>query len=317
MLLILTNSKDVTADYLASVLIRCDVPHLRLDTDTALELVGVEYAGGKPLLRLNGGWHPPGAFTNVWYRRPERLKHPASPTPESKFVVEEWAEALEGFLAHIDEARWVNHPARNVLASHKLEQLSRAESFGLTTPDTLVTHDPDRLRAFFARHGGAVIVKPMASGYVERPDGEQDSQVYTNRVGPKHLSNLDDLCGCPALFQRLVDKASDVRITVLEGAFHAVELTARDDDGGQRCDIRRNNMDDVTYRRIELPTGVRDRLAALVASYRLRFAAIDMAITRAGEWVFFEVNPNGQWAWLDLCGATDIAASFVSAFTAR
>ncbi len=318
MLLILTNSLDVTADYLGSVLARRNVPFLRLDTDTALQHVGVEYEAGGPLVRLGGEWHPPERFTNIWYRRPERLRQVgAAQTPESKFVVEEWAEALEGFLAHIEEARWMNHPSRNVLASHKLEQLSRANSFGLRTPETLVTQDPDRFREFYTRHRGAVIVKPMASGYVERHEEERDSLVYTNRVGPEHLNDLDDLRGCPTLFQRLIEKACDVRITVVDGDMYSVELTAREPDGSQRCDIRRNNMDDVSYRAITLPDEVRAKVAALVASYRLRFAAIDMAVTPAGEWVYFEVNPNGQWAWLDLCGATNIAASFVSAFSTR
>ena len=35
-------------------------------------------------------------------------------------------------------------------------------------------------------------------------------------------------------------------------AIHAIELIARDDDGHQRCDVRRNNMLDVTYRAIIL-----------------------------------------------------------------
>jgi hypothetical protein len=33
-----------------------------------------------------------------------------------------------------------------------------------------------------------------------------------------------------------------------------------------------------------------------------------MAFTKDYKWVFFEVNPNGQWAWLDLEGVTDIAS---------
>ncbi|HEV3439739.1 MAG TPA: ATP-grasp domain-containing protein [Gemmata sp.] len=318
MLLILTNSQDVTADYLASVLNRHGVVFLRLDTDTALQQIGFDYECGRPVVQFDGAWHSPERFSNVWYRRPERLRCSGTDnSPEGKFVLEEWAEALEGFLAHIEEAKWVNHPSRNVRASHKLEQLSRARSLGLMVPDTLVTQAPDRLRDFHTRHGGRVIAKPMASGYVERPEGERDSLIYTNRVQAEHLADLDDLKACPTLFQQFVEKQCDVRITVVDGNLHAVELTAREPDGSQRCDIRRNNMDDVAYRPTTLPDDVRSQVEALVASYGLRFAAIDMAVTPDGKWVFFEVNPNGQWAWLDMCGATDIAMSFVTAFSTR
>ncbi len=30
----------------------------------------------------------------------------------------------------------------------------------------------------------------------------------------------------------------------------------------------------------------------------LNFGAIDMILTPAGEYVFLEINPNGQWAWI-------------------
>jgi len=100
----------------------------------------------------------------------------------------------------------------------------------------------------------------------------------------------------------------------MDSEIHAVELLASDKPGEQRCDIRRNNMADVTYREISLPESIEDRICKLMAHYGLRFAAIDMAVSTNGEWYFFEVNPNGQWAWLDITGGMNIASSFVKAF---
>ena len=31
----------------------------------------------------------------------------------------------------------------------------------------------------------------------------------------------------------------------------------------------------------------------------LKFAAIDLALTPQGDYIFFELNPNGQWLWLE------------------
>jgi hypothetical protein len=73
-------------------------------------------------------------------------------------------------------------------------------------------------------------------------------------------------------------------------------------------------MKDVTYRSVSLSKDTKQAVVMLMKHYGLRFAAIDMAISLRDEWFFFEVNPNGQWAWLDLAGVTDIAASFVTAF---
>ena len=76
-------------------------------------------------------------------------------------------------------------------------------------------------------------------------------------------------------------------------------------------------MLDVTYSKIELPSQVREDLLNLLRHYRLRFAAIDMAVSTLGEWFFFEINPNGQWAWLDSCANTRIADSFVRVFSGQ
>lgn len=318
MLLILTNSEDVTADYLVSILNRGGAEFFRFDTDATLNHLSFSYDGCMPLIAYKGTIYNPHDFSAVWYRRPESLKNGLlDSSPEGRFIQEEWSAALEGFLAHIDMDKWMNHPSRNVAASHKIEQLTTASGFGLVVPATLVTQDPDDLRAFYAKHGGQVIVKPLASGHIHRPEGERDSLIYTNPVLPDHLSTLEDLSGCPTFFQEKVDKRCDVRITVVDADLHAVELTACDEDGNQRCDIRRNNMDDVAYRVIDLPDQINGAIRRLLAHYKLRFAAIDMAVTQDGSWIFFEVNPNGQWAWMDLGGCTNIAASFVKSFTGR
>ena len=55
-------------------------------------------------------------------------------TPESRYALEEWAEALEGFFRNISYDKWVNHPNSNALASHSLEQLSRASNMGFAFP---------------------------------------------------------------------------------------------------------------------------------------------------------------------------------------
>ncbi|MEJ1729693.1 hypothetical protein SMA90_25505, partial [Escherichia coli] len=63
---------------------------------------------------------------------PERLKDARfDSSPEGRYLLNEWAEALEGFFAHIPRPRWMNHPAANAQASHKLEQLTTAQSLGL------------------------------------------------------------------------------------------------------------------------------------------------------------------------------------------
>lgn len=315
MILTLTNSQDATADYLLPLLKKAGLAVVRINTDTLIAESSVSLVNSEVALTIHEQRLIPDDVKHLWYRRPERLKHVEfDDSAESRFAINEWSEAIEGFLAHIPKQRWMNHPSANVGASNKIEQLSTAQELGLRTPATVLTQDAATARKFAVQCDGNVIAKPLSNGYIERPSGD-DSLIYTNLV---KLADLDvddsEFAACPTLFQQFVRKECDVRITVIDNAIHAVELRASGEDGGQRCDIRRNNMTDVAYSEIELPSKVASSINILMERYGLRFAAIDMAIDLDGNWVFFEINPNGQWAWLDLSAGLNISQSFIEAF---
>lgn len=316
MLFILTNSKDSTASFLISALEKAGIPFLRLDTDCLIRKIELAFCPGKPAIKIDGRWREANDVSHIWYRRPEQLQDARfDSSPESKYTRTEWAEFIECFFAHVPTEKWVNHPACNAAASRKLEQLTTAAILGFKVPDTLVTQNPENLRAFYRQHQGQVVVKPLSTGYIERSEKENDSLIYTNLILEKHLENLDDLSICPALFQQFIQKQHDVRITVMDGNIHAVAIVAREKSGEQRCDVRRNNMSDAIYQKISLPNVVRQSIERIMQHYRLRFGAIDMAVSNAGDWFFFEINPNGQWAWLDMVAGTNIAESFVKSFS--
>lgn len=86
-----------------------------------------------------------------------------------------------------------------------------------------------------------------------------------------------------------------------------MKKTEKEGENSQITDIRRNNMKGVQYKSIDIPSHVKRSIRGLIEYYNLRYASVDMAIDNLGKWVFFEVNPNGQWAWLDIEADTNIA----------
>lgn len=49
----------------------------------------------------------------------------------------------------------------------------------------------------------------------------------------------------------------------------------------------------------------------------LSFGALDFLVTSSGDWVFLEINPNGQWAWIEDKTGLPIAAAIADALTGR
>jgi glutathione synthase/RimK-type ligase-like ATP-grasp enzyme len=311
-LIILTNSEDATSDYLCEVLRANCINYRRLDTDNIQKECSIGYKVGVSHLKIKSEQISSADIETVLVRRPKRLKIAGDPSAETDHATDEWIEALEGFLAHVSFSKWVNHPSANAGASHKIEQISRARKLGLSAPDTLLTQEANEAKRFFAKHEHQVVVKPLASGYIERDKQLNDTVIYTSLISTKHLDQLGLICKCPTLFQQAVNKISDVRVCYVDGQTTAVEL-AFSENGRQRLDIRRNHMRGVKYRVVEIPSKVKKALHRLMQSYKLRFGAIDFVLDRRGEWYFLEINPNGQWAWLDLEGNSNVAGSFVRA----
>lgn len=314
MILVLTNSIDATTDFLFPKLKASEKELLRLNSDRIIADCRIVVSNGGTALTVNGYTIVPADVSSIWYRRPHPIEMPGGGNVERKVHAEsEWAEAVDGFLAQVPRNRWLNHPANNALASHKIEQLARVRSYGLSTPDTVVTQSVDKLREFYRKYNGRLVCKPLSSGAIDDAAGHH--VIYSSAVRESDLDQAVLLSRCPTMFQERVEKQFDVRVTYVDGDLIAVGMLAKTEAGKQRLDIRRNNMSDVTHGKVDIPPGVHDSLCRYIASYNLRFAAIDMAVDLDGNWVFFEVNPNGQWAWLDQSGASDISCLMVNALT--
>jgi glutathione synthase/RimK-type ligase-like ATP-grasp enzyme len=315
MIVVLSNSLDVTADYVCSRLEHGQFDYVRLDTDYLTGKTELLYKFDNLSLVVDHRTLVPENINSIWYRRPQPLKPPVEKTfekGEQSHALSEWSAAIEGFLAHIPTKLWINHPRNNASAASKLEQLSRAKRLGLTIPKTLVTQSFEETIEFWKECKESLVVKPISHGYIERENSQEDTLIFTNEVTLDQLNNNRELLSlCPTLFQEKIEKIYDIRINVIDDEVIAVAIYASKQDKLQTIDIRKNNMQNVRYELVTLPSILINKILELCHSYELRFAAIDMAFTKDYKWVFFEVNPNGQWAWLDLEGVTDIASLLI------
>jgi len=67
----------------------------------------------------------------------------------------------------------------------------------------------------------------------------------------------------------------------------------------------------------ELPDEVKSSLRRVMDSFGLNFASLDMIVTPDGEFVFLELNPNGQWLWLELELGLPLVATMADLLTSN
>lgn len=238
----------------------------------------------------------------VYYRAPNAFDLPATMSgPERRFAAAQARAGLGGILSALD-SRWVNHPAAMSRAEYKPLQLATARACGLTIPPTLITNSPDAVRAFVGEMRGAVICKPVASPVLIEDD--QLKTVYTRRLTEDDLGDLRGIDTTAHLFQSWVDKAHEVRLTIVGERLLAAEVHAGSDSAHTDW---RSDYASLTYRITEVPADIAQGVRRFMDRLGLRFAALDFIVGPDGAWTFLEANPCGQWDWIEHATGLGIA----------
>src|SRR5208282_439036 len=106
-------------------------------------------------------------------------------------------------------------------------------------------------------------------------------------------------------------KEADIRVTVVGKVVFATEIQSQDYEETE-TDWRRGGHVELVYRAHELPREITEKCVCLVRKFGLRFGAIDLILDRKGLYWFLEINPNGQWAWIQNRTGQPIAQAIVN-----
>lgn len=300
--LLLTHSGDFyTIDLVSQALARRGVRPFRLNTDRFPVSVKLSARAGDrrgaQIITEEGAHVSADEVRAVWARKiwTPRLDSDLDERFR-EMCARESSAALEGFLDALHRSRWVNDIERERAAENKQRQLRIASQVGLRVPRTLVTNDPQAARQFFTETEGRTVAKLLRPLTVSM--GAPTLFVYTSLVSEQDLASAESLRHSPVVFQELIPKATELRIAWVAGKAFAGALDASGTSRGQ-TDWRRAAPEECRWQRAELPEEVERGLRALMSELGLVFGAIDLICTPAGEHVFLEVNPGGEWGMLE------------------
>jgi hypothetical protein len=294
MLLILTSDKDFTADFLIIELIKRKLPYFRVNAEDLAaagfffslsgDTVQRKISLREKILDLN-------QVGAVWYRR---AIHPVpdidlSPA-ERAFVAGELRHLAMGLVLN-PAVTWVNPIDRVSVAEHKLYQLQVARDVGFRVPRTLVSRDAAELRCFSAGNETGTICKPIFHGlFVDGPDAYS---VYTRRVTPDSF-DAGSVGSCAVFLQEEIARSADVRATFIGPQCFVADITG----DASLVDWRDPDLA-VSYSASSLGGEVEGQCRTMLDRLGLVYGAFDFLRTPEGELVFLEINPTGEWAWLE------------------
>ncbi|MGW1615951.1 MvdC/MvdD family ATP grasp protein [Streptomyces sp. NPDC002285] len=225
----------------------------------------------------------------AWWRRvrPFTVDRGLRTLRDQHFAMNETGQALHG-LFHSLNCTWINPPALDGVAHHKPYQWEVARRMGLTLPRTLVTNDTGRARRFIQETG---LGRTVFKGFIASVDAWRETRL----VRTEDLAALDAVQYAPVIFQEYVP-GTDLRVTVVGDRVFAAEIDAS--QTGYPVDMRMV-VHESRVRPVTLPSAVSDRLLRLMRTLGLVYGAIDLRRRPSGEYVFLEVNPAGQWLFVE------------------
>lgn len=288
MILVITHKTDFTADYVINQFNRRKIPFQRLNCEDLLSS-GLSFScNGKLSVSLLGEWH----YTSIWFRRTQLPVYDAASAAEAAYLLQETDSLLKNLFAVLD-TNWVSRPSAVYHAENKLLQLKHAAALGFRVPPTLVTSDKEQVRQFYIACGERMIVKPLSHTTVQYQ--ETPAFIFTNAVTKTHIDTLDTYDLTPCIFQQLIAKSFELRVTVVGDEVFAARVDSQSDPLSS-LDWRRKRLPFSAY---DLPRDIRSLCIELVANLGLQFGAIDLIVTPNGDYIFLEINPNGQWVWIE------------------
>jgi glutathione synthase/RimK-type ligase-like ATP-grasp enzyme len=208
----------------------------------------------------------------VYWRCYNQVSPPEMPDPEQAYIAGNDARGLfEAVLIRLG-ARWVNSFHAFQLHQSKPVQLALVSALGVVTPATLLSNDPDTVRAFADRHRRCIF-KPVQGG------------AHTKVLTSTHLTedNLANLAFAPVTIQEEVP-GTNIRVFVAGNRVLACEVRT------PALDFR--DDEDPQILAHELPADMGQQCLQIARELDLLWTGIDLRLTPEGRYVFLEANPS-------------------------
>ena len=286
-ILLISNRFDFSTDFIAAELNKQNIEFIRINRDdlkdyvikfdpTIPELVG-EYKGYSFTISTI-------YLKSIYYRAPTFLRDifQESITEEEQLIRTQWTAFVRS-LCIFENIKWFNNPTDIYKAEIKPYQLYLAKKLGFKIPKTIISNKT--IDIGFENQA----IKSIDTAIVSKRD--EEGFVYTEIYNKGELK--EETYSSPFFIQQGLIPKIDIRVTVIKNDVIAVKITGNkiiDEDW-------RRYKNELKYTIFELPEEINNLCVSYVKELNLNFGAIDL-IFHNNEYYFIEINPTGEWSWL-------------------
>ncbi len=182
------------------------------------------------------------------------------------------------------------------IENYKLTQLLCAKKNGLVIPETIITNSKEELLSFYNKHKN-IITKDLRYPVNIRNNEIQYTSKGIMQVTKEMILSLDDVFA-PMLFQKKTEKQFEVRVFFFKEKYYSMAIFSQ---SNSKTVLDYRNYDESNPNRnvpINLPNNLLQKIKQFTTDYELNSGSFDFIYSTSDEFVFLEVNPQGQLEWL-------------------
>lgn len=288
-LLIITNSYDATTDLLLDRLAGLSVFRLNFDQPSKFRILIDN--GGFNISDPTGRWVSSETVKKAYWRKPFNGED-----DEQKLWTKYVDAEMRYMLTEIANLLWAQQ--RFVLVepfaerrTGKLLQLRLAHNHFVVPDYEVVLNHEFRIPN--------AVVKSLSG----EPVGNK--VLFTSKARTEDLDR-----SFPWFVEQLVEGTKDVTVVFVRGEMFAFELER--DFLDKSIDWRQFISPKQNWNVHAIPAALQGSIATYMETLRLDFGRLDFLLDAEQRYWFCEVNPNGQFAWLDLNGENGVLRAVVN-----
>ncbi len=296
--LILTKKTDIESDLLGIKLLKNDLDYVKInEEDIPLKFQFRYYIGETIKSQL---FH---------YKRkisPEKVKLVLFRHFDLRFLSycsglrqmyfsQQWNQAFHSLKMNLN-CMWINDLEKTFTAENRYLQLITAKKTGFKIPETLITNFPPAGKEFFDKCHKSMVAKVLHHHEINLKCVSY--RFLTNEVKNSHLSSYNDLIYAPVIFQKKIKNRVEIRTTVIKNKVYSCEIGTRLSKD-KFLDLHKFKEADLKFKEITMDRKTRDLCLHLNKKLGLSMSSIDFVIDNAGNLIFLEVNPVGDWFWIE------------------
>jgi RimK-like ATP-grasp domain len=236
---------------------------------------------------------------STWWRQKPRFgsvpSDSASKLYDDFFLHQEWHHILDYLSFELSPKFNINDPRARQQANNKLIQLKYAEQVGFRVPPTLISNNFDAISEFVVdNHDNSYVFKTLTP-YMP-PTG---AMTYTTMINGQVIrEKKDSIKTVPGIFQEFIKKRFELRVTIVGNDIFSARINSQRSDEA-KIDWRKDIFNADLYSPEAIDHELESRLLALHKRLGLFYGAYDLVVDNEENCFFMEVNPAGQWMWLE------------------